>query len=97
MSPEQATGDQPVGSSTDTYALGSVLYEMLVGEPPFPGTTAQAVLHVPVSAEGIFASGPPEVLFEGRWIVAAGDDASTLNELVVVQNWFEELRERLEN
>ena len=44
MSPEQATGDQTVGGSTDTYALGSVLYEMLVGEPPYPGTTAQAVL-----------------------------------------------------
>ena len=44
MSPEQATGDQAVGASTDTYALGSVLYEMLVGEPPYPGTAAQAVL-----------------------------------------------------
>ena len=44
MSPEQATGDQPVGASTDTYALGSVLYEMLVGEPPYPGSSAQAVL-----------------------------------------------------
>ncbi len=44
MSPEQATGDQPVGASTATYALGSVLYEMLVGAPPYPGTTTQAVL-----------------------------------------------------
>ena len=44
MSPEQATGDQAVGASTDTYALGSVLYEMLVGDPPYPGSTAQAVL-----------------------------------------------------
>ena len=44
MSPEQATGDQPVGASTDTYALGSVLYEMLVGDPPYAGSTAQAVL-----------------------------------------------------
>ena len=44
MSPEQATGDQAVGASTDTYALGSVLYEMLVGDPPFAGSTAQAVL-----------------------------------------------------
>jgi serine/threonine-protein kinase len=44
MSPEQATGDQTVGPATDIYALGCVLYETLVGEPPFYGATAQAVL-----------------------------------------------------
>ena len=44
MSPEQATGDQFVGPASDIYALACVLYEMLVGEPPFPGATAQAVL-----------------------------------------------------
>ena len=44
MSPEQATGDQTVGPPTDTYALGCVLYEMLVGEPPYGGSSAQAVL-----------------------------------------------------
>ncbi len=44
MSPEQATGDQAIGPSSDIYALACVLYEMLVGEPPFPGATAQAVL-----------------------------------------------------
>ena len=44
MSPEQATGDQTVGPTTDTYALGCVLYEMLVGEPPYTGSTAQAIL-----------------------------------------------------
>jgi serine/threonine-protein kinase len=44
MSPEQATGDQMVGPASDTYALACVLYEMLTGEPPFPGATAQAVL-----------------------------------------------------
>jgi hypothetical protein len=44
MSPEQATGDRSVGSATDTYALACVLYEMLVGEPPFTGSTPQAVL-----------------------------------------------------
>lgn len=43
MSPEQATGDQTVGPTTDIYALGCVLYEMLVGEPPYTGSTAQAV------------------------------------------------------
>ena len=66
MSPEQATGDQAVGSATDTYALGSVLYEMLVGEPPYPGTTAQAVLGKiiagkPVSATELRPSIPENV------------------------------------
>jgi Tol biopolymer transport system component len=44
MSPEQATGDQVIGPASDIYALACVLYEMLLGEPPFPGATAQAVL-----------------------------------------------------
>ena len=44
MSPEQATGDQTVGAATDIYALGAVLYEMLVGDPPYVGSTAQAIL-----------------------------------------------------
>ena len=66
MSPEQATGDQAVGASTDTYALGSVLYEMLVGEPPYPGTTAQAVLGKIIAGELVSAakhrpSVPPNV------------------------------------
>jgi len=56
MSPEQATGDQFVGSSTDTYALGAVLYEMLTGDPPYMGSTAQAVLGQIISSKAISAS-----------------------------------------
>jgi Flp pilus assembly protein TadD/tRNA A-37 threonylcarbamoyl transferase component Bud32 len=44
MSPEQATGDHQVGAATDVYALGCVLYEMLVGEPPHLGSTTRSVL-----------------------------------------------------
>ncbi len=44
MSPEQATGDRDVDPRTDVYALECVLYEMLVGDPPYGGSTAQAVL-----------------------------------------------------
>ncbi|MDF2770514.1 MAG: protein kinase [Geminicoccaceae bacterium] len=44
MSPEQATGDRNVDARSDLYSLASVLYEMLVGEPPMTGKTVQAVI-----------------------------------------------------
>jgi serine/threonine-protein kinase len=44
MSPEQAMGERDITPRSDVYALGCVTYEMLVGEPPFTGPTAQAII-----------------------------------------------------
>src|SRR6266581_4922014 len=44
MSPEQASGTARVDARSDVYALAAVLYEMLAGEPPFTGPSAQAVV-----------------------------------------------------
>ena len=44
MSPEQSTGTHAIDARTDVYALGCVVYEMLVGEPPHAGNTMEAIL-----------------------------------------------------
>jgi serine/threonine-protein kinase len=43
LPPEQAMG-RPVGPAADLYALGCVLYESLIGKPPFPGTTVMDMI-----------------------------------------------------
>jgi len=44
MSPEQATADRLVDARSDIYSLAAVLYEMLTGEAPHTGSTAQAII-----------------------------------------------------
>ena len=44
MSPEQASADRELNARSDVYSLSCVLYEMLTGQPPHTGPTAQSVL-----------------------------------------------------
>jgi serine/threonine-protein kinase len=51
MSPEQAMGERELDARSDVYALGCVTYEMLTGEPPFTGPTAQSIVAKVMTAE----------------------------------------------
>ncbi|MGQ0562479.1 MAG: serine/threonine-protein kinase [Gemmatimonadota bacterium] len=44
MSPEQATADSPIDARSDVYSLAAVIYELLTGEPPHSGRTAQQII-----------------------------------------------------
>jgi len=58
MSPEQATGVVDLDGRSDEYSLACVVYEMLVGEPPFTGPTAQAI----IARHSLDSVSPPSIV-----------------------------------
>src|SRR5881296_775051 len=65
MSPEQASAEPRLDGRSDQYSLASVLYEMVGGEPPYTGPTAQAIIakrfSEPVPHLGTLRNVPPHV------------------------------------
>lgn len=74
MSPEQAEGASTIGPSTDIYALGIVLYEMLSGDLPFQADTPMALLAARLSQ-------PPRPLREVRQDLPPPVDAVVMRAL----------------
>jgi serine/threonine-protein kinase len=61
MSPEQATGAAQIDGRSDQYSLACVLYELLVGQPPFTGPTAQAI----IARHSLDMVSPPSIVRPG--------------------------------
>ncbi len=74
MSPEQAMGERTIDARSDIYALGAVMYEMLVGEAPFTGHSVQAIVARVLTEE-------PRSISVQRKAVPAGVEQAVLRAL----------------
>ena len=74
MSPEQAMGEREITARSDVYALGAMTYEMLIGEPPFTGPTAQSIVARVVTEQ-------PRPLIPQRRTIPAHVEAGVLTAL----------------
>jgi serine/threonine-protein kinase len=87
MSPEQARGERAIDARSDQYSLACVLYEMLVGSPPFEGMTGMSVAmkHLKEPVPALERDDVPDVV---RQAVARGLEKSRDDRFATLREWL---------